>query len=199
MKIEITSEMSVEDIISLAPDSVVLLQNAGLKCTGCDARTERKLSEFLTNMKQEEIEKLLNHLNKLKQVETGLESPAETDLSLEIIENDHGKFYKIAGMAFSQSAYENLHSLADAKGLRINLLTGGCSGFKYSFDYYDTPTENERTYKLSDELELYIDDFTFTRSKGAIIDFSIGLHGSGLQIINPNQKRSCGCGSSFGL
>jgi len=199
MKAEISPEMSVEDIISLAPDSVVILQNAGLKCTGCDARTERKLSEFLTNMEPEEIEKLLSHLNKLKQVESGVETPTDADFKLEIIENDHGKFHKIAGMAFSQSAYENLHALSDAKGLRINLLTGGCSGFKYSFDYYDSPQESERTYKFSDELELYIDDFTYTRSKGAIIDFSIGLHGSGLQIINPNQKRSCGCGSSFGL
>ena len=199
MKTEITKEMSVEDIISLAPDSVVILQNAGLKCTGCDARTERKLSEFLTNMSTEEIDKLLSHLNKLKQVETGVDSPKESDFKVEIIESDHGKFYKIAAMAFSQSAFENLHALADAKGLRINLLTGGCSGFKYSFDYYDAPAKDERIFKLSDELELYIDDFTFTRSKGSIIDFTIGLHGSGLQIINPSQKRSCGCGSSFGL
>ena len=57
MKTEITKEMSVEDIISLAPDSVVILQNAGLKCTACDARTETKLSEYLTNKSTEEIDK----------------------------------------------------------------------------------------------------------------------------------------------
>lgn len=108
-------------------------------------------------------------------------------------------YYQIAKILISESAYKNLHQLNDKKGLRINLKKGGCSGFKYLYDFANGPIEEDKTFHLSNELELYIDDFTLENSKGTVVDFTVGLHGAGLKIINPNQKGSCSCGVSFGL
>lgn len=198
MPVKISTNMSVDEILTLSPDSAVILQNAGLKCTGCDARTERKLKEFVKDLSPAEVDKILDHLNKLKQ-EDELEKPSAKDFELEEIKEGNKMYFKIAGLLFSENAYSNLHQLKTAKGLRIRLSTGGCSGFKYDYDFFDAPLEDEKIYKMSDELELYMSDFSFGHSKGSVVDFSVGLHASGLQIINPNKKRSCSCGTSFGF
>ena len=120
-------------------------------------------------------------------------------MNSEKVQEGNKTYYKLAGMLFSEAAYKNLHQLNDKKGLRINLKKGGCSGFKYHYDFCDGPQGEDKTLNLSDDLEIYIDDFTIENSSGTVLDFSLGLHGSGLKIINPNQKGSCSCGVSFGL
>jgi iron-sulfur cluster assembly accessory protein len=197
MSTKITSEMTVAEIFELAPDSVVVMENAGLKCTGCDARTDRALSDLAKGLDSSKMEKLLIHLNKLKQIDISLELPEENDFELEEIQEGNKKYYRLAGMLFTENAYKNLHELANKKGLQIKLQTGGCSGFKYDFDYFDQAQNKEREYKLSDGLSVFMDDFTFSKSKGAVLDFTISLHSSGLNIQNPNRKRACSCGTSI--
>ncbi len=189
--------MSVASIIEIAPDSVVIMKNAGLACTGCNVDTQKPLKSFVRELKKDEINKLLDHLNKLKQNENAMKIPTTQDFELQEIQEGNKVYYKIAGLLFTQSAYKNLHQLGEKNGLRIKLITGGCSGFKYEYDYYDEPEVDEKVYKLSDKLAIYMDDFTFDRSYGSAIDFTIGLHASGLQIINPRKKRACSCGTSI--
>ncbi len=194
---EITPEMSIAEIFELAPDSVIIMENAGLKVTGCDARTDRTLSDLASSLNPDSLNKLLEHLNRLRQVDTSLRAPTDADFEIEKIVEGNKAYYKLAGLLITENAYKNLHQIADKKGLRLHLTTGGCSGFKYEFDYFDEALEGERTYKLSEKLAIYMDDFTFTKSQGAVVDFTFGLHSSGLQIINPNKKRSCSCGVSL--
>lgn len=194
---KITTDMSVATIIELTPDSVVIMNNAGLKCTGCNVDTTKPLKNFLKSFDEKAVDKLLDHLNKLKQTSSEPKTPEKKDFKLHEIIEGNKRYYKIAGLTFTESAYKNLHQLSEKRGLRIRLVTGGCSGFKYEYDFYDQPEANEKTYQLSDSMAIYMDDFTFDRSYGSVIDFTIGLHSSGLQIINPRKKRACSCGTSI--
>lgn len=117
----------------------------------------------------------------------------------EKIQEGNKAYYKVAGLMFSESAYQNLHNLASKPGLRIKLHKGGCSGFKYQYDFYDAPESDEKVYALSDKLSIYMDDFTMEKTAGSVIDYEIGLHGSGMKIINPHVKNSCSCGTSYGF
>lgn len=117
----------------------------------------------------------------------------------EKIKEGNKTYYKLAGLMFTESAYQNLHALANKPGLRIQLQKGGCSGFKYHYDFYDVPQEEEKAYKLSDTLSIYMDDFTKDKTAGSVIDYEVGLHGSGMKIVNPHVKNSCSCGTSYGF
>lgn len=196
---EITLNLTVSEILEIAPDSVVILKNAGLPVGGCNFRTDIKMIELVEqkNLSQDETDKLLINLNKLKQQDISGITPQKSDFLLKEISEGNKQYFALAGMLFTQSAYNNLHQIATAKGLRIHLTTGGCSGFKYEFDFYDQPAPDEKTFQLSEKLNIYMNDFTFSKSHGSIVEFKLGLHESGLQILNPNKKRSCSCGTSI--
>jgi len=48
-----------------------------------------------------------------------------------------------------------------------------------------------------DGVQFFIDDESVPYLRGATLDFTDGLTGSGFRIVNPNASRTCGCGSSF--
>ncbi len=197
----ITENIILAELFQLAPQSVVVLTNEKLDCTGCNAPTSLSLKEiFLAKaVSEKDRERIVRNLNKLPQVSQEDKKPEEKDFKLEIKEEKNKKTYHIAGLIFTANAYKNLHQLATNKGLSIKLEAGGCSGFKYQFDYKDLAEAYQKTYQLSDKLMVYLDDFTFAQSHGSIVDFPISLHSSGLQIHNPKQKRACSCGTSFGF
>ncbi len=47
-------------------------------------------------------------------------------------------------------------------------------------------------------LKVLVDPASMEMLQGAQIDFVEGLQGTGFKIENPNAKKSCGCGHSFG-
>ena len=195
---EITLDITIEEIFKLAPDSVIILENAGIKCTGCKARTDRTLSEVFKEAElEEEKEKLLlTFLNKLEQIETEKE-PQQGDFEAKEVTHDGKVHTQIAGLIFTKSAIQNLEDLSEGKGLQIKLKAGGCSGFKYDYEFKEQPESEEKEYQLTEKLKIFMTDFTFSRSSGSIVEFKLGLHQSGLTIANPNRKRSCSCGSSI--
>jgi iron-sulfur cluster assembly accessory protein len=48
-----------------------------------------------------------------------------------------------------------------------------------------------------DGVKFFIDSESVPFLRGATLDFSDGLTGTGFRIVNPNASRTCGCGSSF--
>jgi iron-sulfur cluster assembly accessory protein len=48
-----------------------------------------------------------------------------------------------------------------------------------------------------DGVQFFIDDESVPYLRGATLDFTDGLTGTGFRIVNPNASRTCGCGSSF--
>src|SRR6266478_4856007 len=48
-----------------------------------------------------------------------------------------------------------------------------------------------------DGVHFFIDEESVPYLRGATLDFTDGLTGTGFRIVNPNASRTCGCGSSF--
>jgi iron-sulfur cluster assembly protein len=80
--------------------------------------------------------------------------------------------------------------------LRLDISSGGCSGMSYSMSFDDQPSELDREFDF-DGLKVRVDLKALMYLKGCTVDYETGLMGGGFKFINPNAKRSCGCGSSF--
>ena len=207
-KNQINKDMPIAEILKLAPDSVEIMLNAGLHCVGCGANTMETLAEGMIGhgFSEEEIYDLVDQINDLSEP-TKTEGktqkqnvPEVADITVIKIQEGNKTYYKLAGLMFSKNAYKNLHNLANGKpGLKIRVEAGGCSGYSNKYDFADDPDDDEKTYHLSDTLALYLNDFTFDKLYGSVIDYETGLHGSGLKFHNPNVKKQCHCGTSFGF
>jgi iron-sulfur cluster assembly protein len=84
----------------------------------------------------------------------------------------------------------------DTAGLRISVLPGGCSGFKYSLNIEDKPAEDDLAADLNG-VRVFIDAFSLQYLNGVTIDYTSSMQGSGFTFENPNATGGCGCGSSF--
>ncbi len=80
--------------------------------------------------------------------------------------------------------------------LRIGLASGGCSGMSYTMAIEDEPGEFDREFDF-DGVKVRVDLKQLVYLAGTTIDYKNAMMGGGFQFINPNAKRSCGCGSSF--
>jgi len=78
---------------------------------------------------------------------------------------------------------------AESGGLRVSVLPGGCSGFKYSLNIED--------HGADDDIRVFIDAFSAQYLSGVTIDYVTAMQGSGFTFNNPNATGGCGCGSSF--
>jgi iron-sulfur cluster assembly protein len=85
---------------------------------------------------------------------------------------------------------------ADTGGLRVSVLPGGCSGFKYSLNIEDQPLDADIVID-SDPIRLFVDGFSLPYLNGTTIDYTSSMQGSGFTFSNPNATGGCGCGSSF--
>jgi iron-sulfur cluster assembly protein len=82
-------------------------------------------------------------------------------------------------------------------GVRAAVQGGGCSGFTYKL-LFDNEKEGDRVI-LDKGVHVYLDSKSFLYLMGTQIDFIDELNQSGFKFINPNAKRTCGCGESFSV
>tara|TARA_B100000282_G_scaffold52255_1_gene33464 strand:+ start:6113 stop:6427 length:315 start_codon:yes stop_codon:yes gene_type:complete len=82
-------------------------------------------------------------------------------------------------------------------GVRAGIQGGGCSGFTYQLGF-DNQKENDRVIE-SHGVTLYVDPKSYLYLMGTEIDFVDELNQSGFKFVNPNAKRTCGCGESFSV
>ena len=85
---------------------------------------------------------------------------------------------------------------ADTAGLRVSVLPGGCSGFKYSLNIEERAVEDDITAELNG-VRVFVDGFSAQYLNGVTIDYVSSMQGSGFTFSNPNASGGCGCGSSF--
>jgi iron-sulfur cluster assembly protein len=85
---------------------------------------------------------------------------------------------------------------AEEGGLRLGVMGGGCSGLSYSIKFDTRPRERDRIYNF-DGVRVFVDPKSFVYLHGMTLDYEETLMRQGFNFINPNSKRSCGCGSSF--
>ena len=81
-------------------------------------------------------------------------------------------------------------------GLRVAVVSGGCSGFSYGLDFEKHARPDDLVLTM-DGVKIYLDQSSAKHLAGTVIDYASGLHESGFKFNNPNVKGTCGCGTSF--
>ena len=84
----------------------------------------------------------------------------------------------------------------ETAGLRVGVLPGGCSGFKYSLNIEDKPLDDDVVIETSG-VRCFVDGFSAQYLNGVQIDFKSNFQESGFAFENPNATGGCGCGTSF--
>ncbi len=85
---------------------------------------------------------------------------------------------------------------AEQGGLRVSVMPGGCSGFKYGLVIEDKAADDDLTLEL-EGIKVFVDPFSAQYLSGTTIDYVSSMQGSGFTFKNPNATGGCGCGSSF--
>lgn len=85
---------------------------------------------------------------------------------------------------------------AEHGGLRVSVMPGGCSGFKYGLVIEDKAAEDDFTLEVTG-IKIFVDPFSAQYLSGTTIDYVSSMQGSGFTFKNPNSTGGCGCGSSF--
>ncbi len=82
-------------------------------------------------------------------------------------------------------------------GLRVSIVSAGCSGHKYQFDYaVEGDIEPTDTLVEQDGVKVYIEQMSLVYLLGSVMDFKTEQFKSGFTFENPNVSSACGCGES---
>ena len=85
---------------------------------------------------------------------------------------------------------------AESAGLRVSVMPGGCSGFKYSLNIEERALEDDVVAEIN-SIRVFVDGFRMQYLNGVTVDYVTSMQGSGFTFHNPNATGGCGCGSSF--
>src|SRR5262245_54167469 len=105
-------------------------------------------------------------------------------------------------IGMTDQAAAKIHELVAEKGvagggLRVKVVGGGCSGLTYKMDL-DSARDGDKVFEHAGA-RLVVDRKSFLYLNGTILDYKDELMSAGFNLQNPNVKRTCGCGSSFGV
>jgi iron-sulfur cluster assembly accessory protein len=84
----------------------------------------------------------------------------------------------------------------ETAGLRVSVLPGGCSGFKYSLNIEEASLDDDMVQEVNG-VRVFVDGFSAQYLSGVVVDYVTSMQGSGFTFTNPNASGGCGCGSSF--
>jgi len=104
-------------------------------------------------------------------------------------------------IALTENAAQKVKELlkgSDFIALRPGVKGGGCSGFSYTLNLSKEADENDRVLQ-SNGIEIHINKKSYLYLMGTEIDYFNDIQQSGFKFVNPNAKRTCGCGESFSV
>jgi len=86
--------------------------------------------------------------------------------------------------------------------LRVGIRGGGCSGFSYVIEFHDGETKArdvvyDRKATTGEDVRIIVDKKSLLYLNGSTFDWEKTLMRQGFKFMNPNEKSSCGCGTSF--
>ena len=87
---------------------------------------------------------------------------------------------------------------ADTIGLRIGVMPGGCSGFKYEMSIDEAQAEDDMVLDI-EGVRVFVDPFSAQYLNGVKIDYVSTMQSQGFAFENPNATGGCGCGTSFSV
>ena len=108
------------------------------------------------------------------------------------------------GVSISELAATKIKYFAEKDGMvgdvgvRVAVKGGGCSGLAYDLAI---TTEERDTDKVVEQhgIKVMVDKKSYIFLVGTELEFSDGLNGKGFVFVNPNAKKTCGCGTSFSV
>jgi iron-sulfur cluster assembly protein len=87
---------------------------------------------------------------------------------------------------------------SETVGLRVGVMPGGCSGFKYELSIDEAPVEDDIVVDV-EGVRVFVDPFSAQYLNGVKIDYVSTMQNSGFSFENPNATGGCGCGTSFSV
>jgi len=87
---------------------------------------------------------------------------------------------------------------ADTRGLRIGVMPGGCSGFKYEMSMDEAKAEDDVVLDM-EGIRVFVDPFSAQYLNGVVVDYVSTMQSQGFAFQNPNASGGCGCGTSFSV
>ncbi|MES2618012.1 MAG: iron-sulfur cluster assembly accessory protein [Bacteroidota bacterium] len=109
-----------------------------------------------------------------------------------------------AGITITPRATEKVHQLMQDEKMgpdyfvRVSVKGGGCSGLSYDLDFDNEHKDSDQEF-VNGDVKIICDLKSYLYLAGTELDFTDGLNGKGFNFINPNAKRTCGCGESFAV
>jgi iron-sulfur cluster assembly protein len=79
--------------------------------------------------------------------------------------------------------------------VHVGVKGGGCSGLSQP-ELRNQARTGDKVFER-DGIKLFCDLKSYIYLNGTMLDYDSGLMGKGFVFMNPNAKKSCGCGSSF--
>jgi len=86
----------------------------------------------------------------------------------------------------------------DSIGLRIGVMPGGCSGFKYEMSIDESPASDDIQLDI-EGVRVFVDTFSAQHLNGVKVDYVSTMQSQGFAFENPNATGGCGCGTSFSV
>lgn len=87
----------------------------------------------------------------------------------------------------------------DARGLRVGVKAGGCSGFEYVFEWEPSPKDTDLIFDGPGGVRIWTDARSHRLLDGTTLDYDTTLLSRGFLFQNPHAKSTCGCGTSFSI
>ena len=188
----ITSKTAIGEIIERCPEAAKILLGYGVHCVGCHVSPFESLEDGFKGhgLSQSEIDEAVEKVN----IQITENSPETSD-------SEDSKKTSLT-LTISDKAATKLKTLCQEHqkyALRIKVLPGGCSGYKYGLDLIDEKDAKESNDQeiTNKDVKIIINQESLEKIAGAEIDYSDSLQGAGFKINNPNAERTCGCGESF--
>lgn len=103
----------------------------------------------------------------------------------------------------SDSAVTQIKHIIDTKklggyGLRLGVKGGGCSGLTYDINFENETKQGDKVADIGG-VKVFVDFKSYLYLRGTTLDFSTDPLNGGFAFVNPNAKKSCGCGTSFSV
>jgi len=187
---KITKDTTIGEIVEKYPQAIETLMSYGVHCVGCHVSPFESLEAGFKGhgIDDATIEEAVKKLNEI--IES---SPSVQESDNQEVTSENAK------ITVTKKAAEKIKELISQekkKALRISVVPGGCSGYKYGMELDDNAQSEDITIK-ENGIQIFIDKKSMQKLNGSGIDYVETIQGSGFKISNPNAAKSCGCGNSF--